>query len=59
MPRTAPAQGKAHVVVSVKHGGRYETAGELPEDQALTLIRLAAMPYERFAKLKAAMDAVA
>lgn len=59
MPRSAPAEGKAHVVVAVKRTSRIELCGELPAVQASTVLLLAQMPYEQFLAYKAAMDTVA
>lgn len=59
MPRTAPAEGKAHVVVAVKRGSRMELCGELPADQASVVMMLAQVSHERFLEFKAAIDSVA
>lgn len=59
MPRTAPANGKVHIVVAIKGAGRCELSGELPADQARASMMLAQVSYERFLALQAAMDAVA
>ena len=61
MPQTDPADGRVHIVVSMKGNGRSrsEVSGELPSDQARAVRMLAMVSYDKFLKLKAAMDGVA
>jgi hypothetical protein len=56
MPRTAPQDGKVHIVVALKSASRCELAGELPADQARAVLMLAQVSHARFLELKAAMD---
>lgn len=57
MPRTLPAPGKAHVVVSGKARFRAESCGEMSELRFYTLLMLSNISEERFAKVKPAIDA--
>lgn len=56
MPRTAPAPGKSHVVLSVKGEGRTELVGELDNAQASVLMLIAMMKTEKVQTIREVLE---